>query len=119
MTVRTHSTFWSPDDDRMLDIWTEHGYPATNDVAHLLDVTVRAVNIMRTWQGITADLVEVPRDLIAGEIAAHLAFQGLTASDADTLAQVSATVRKVLRAAEPAQPPAMDQMSLLDQGAPS
>lgn len=90
--ARPDSTFWSPDDDRMLAIWTEHGYPATNDVGHLLDVTVRAVNIMRTWQGITADLVE--------------AFQGLTA-----------TVRKVLRAADP--PPATDQLSLLDEGVTS
>lgn len=119
MNVRTDSTFWSPDDDRMLAIWAEHGYPATNDVAHLLDVTVRAVNIMRTWQGITADLVDVPRELVAADIAAHLAFQGLTASDADTLDQVAATVRKVLRSAEPATPPAMDQMSLLDDGVPS
>lgn len=111
---RSPSTFWSPDDDRMLAIWVEHGYPERNDVAHLLDVTVRAVNIMRTWQGITADLVEVPRELVADEVAAHLAFQGLTASDADTLRSVAATVRKVLSAADPASAaPEWDQLSLL------
>lgn len=37
------------------------------------------------------------REIIADLTASHLAFQGLTASDADTREQVAATVRKVLR----------------------
>lgn len=110
------STFWSPDDDRMLDIWLEHGYPESNDVRHLLDVTIRARNIMRQWQGITAELVDVPRDLIAGEIAAHLAFQGLTESNAEVLRSVAATVRKVLCAHDSDPRPSSDQLSLLPEG---
>ena len=56
MTIQPDSTFWSPDDDRMLDIWVEHGYPESNDVVHLVAACVRLRNIVRQWQGIANEL---------------------------------------------------------------
>lgn len=63
--MQTDSTFWSADDDRMLDIWVEHGYPETNDVVHLVAACVRLRNIVRQWQGIANELTRhIAADLV-------------------------------------------------------
>ena len=56
MSIQPDSTFWNAEDDRMLDIWVEHGYPESNDVVHLVSACLRLRNIVRQWQGIANEL---------------------------------------------------------------